>query len=105
MTISRMTIAGVAALSLTAIAAEIDVGPDAVAELARKYGIPIRHYYKINPDNLGWLYEEHVVKQRTITDIAQDIGVSISALSRAAQKDGIPVCRDPRKPRQPSSLS
>lgn len=92
-------------MTLTAIAAEIDVGPDAVAYLARKYGIPIRHYYKIDPDNLDWLYEEHVVKQRTITDIAQDIGVSISALSRAAQKYGIPVCRDPRKRRQPSPLS
>jgi hypothetical protein len=92
-------------MTLTAIAAEIDVGPDAVAYLARKYGIPIRHYSKINPENLDWLYEEHVVKQRTITDIAQDIGVSISALSRAAQKYGIPVCRDPRKRRQPSPLS
>lgn len=92
-------------LTLAAIAARIGVGPDAVADLARKYGIPIRHYYKINPDNLDWLYEEHVVKQRTITDIAQEIGVTICTVSRAAKKHGIPVCRYPRTRRQPSSDS
>jgi hypothetical protein len=92
-------------LTLTAIAAEIGAGRDAVAYLARNYGVPIRHYQKIDPDNLDWLYEEHVVKERTMTDIAQDIGVSISALCRAAHKYGIPVCRDPRQRRQPSQLS
>ena len=92
-------------MSLTAIAAETDARRDAVAYLARKYGIPIRHYYKIDPDNLDWLYEEHVVKRRTITDIAQDIGVSFSTLWRVAHEYGIPVCRDPRKRRQPGPLS
>ncbi len=92
-------------MTLTAIAAEIGVGREAVGDLARKYGIPIRHHYKTGPDILHWLYEEHVVKQRTLTDIAQDIGVSLSALSRAAKKYGIPVCRDARKRRQSSQLA
>lgn len=82
-------------MTLTAIAAEVGVGREAVGDLARKYGIPIRHYYRIGPDILDWLYEEHVVKQRTLTAIAQDVGVSLSALSRAARKYGILVCRDP----------
>lgn len=84
-------------MTWTAIAAEFNAGRDAVADLARKYNIPIRHCDKVDPDNLDRLYEQHVVKERTLTDIAQDIGVSISGLSRAAKKCDIPVCRDPRK--------
>lgn len=84
-------------LSIKAIAARIGVRPGVISDLARKYGIEIRRSnlkrWRIDPN---WIYQEHIVKQRTITDMAEQIGVDISTVSRKAKKYGIAVWRDPR---------
>ncbi len=49
-------------MTLTAIAAEIDVGPDAVADLARKYGI-VRTIARLIPKTLTGCTKTYVVQQ------------------------------------------
>ena len=84
-------------LSVTAMAARIGVGHDVMFDLARKYEIEVRSRRTvrraIDPD---WLYQEYVVKQRTLTDMADEIGVGVNTLVRRAKRQGILVWRDPR---------
>ena len=84
-------------LSITAMAARIGVGHHVMFDLARKYGIAVRSRRTvrraIDPD---WVYQEYVVKQRTLTDMADEIGVGVNTLVRRAKRQGILVWKDPR---------
>lgn len=48
---------------------------------------PPKHQYK----DSAWLYREYVSKQRTLKEIADQFGVSHSAVSRYAKANGIPI--------------
>ena len=54
------------------------------------------------PIDPAWFRCEYVEKHRTLTDIAHEVGASISAVSRFATRQGIPVIRDPRVQHEPS---
>ena len=91
------------ALTLRAIAARFGVPPKTVSALAHEYGLEVpgvrptlRSF--IDP---AWLRCEYVEKHRTLTDIAAEVGASLSAVSRFATRRGIPVIRDPRVRRDP----
>jgi hypothetical protein len=79
------------------IAARIGVRCDAISKLARQYGIEVRDPSKhrrpvIDPD---WIYREYVVKQRTMGDLAREVGVDVSTMCRRARQHGIEVWRNP----------
>ncbi|WP_235672942.1 hypothetical protein [Mycolicibacterium hodleri] len=86
------------ALSIGTIATRFGVHRKAVSVLAREYNIETR-VRRANPRvtiDPAWFRCEYVENHRTITDIANEIGASISAVSRFATRQGIPVIRDPR---------
>jgi AraC-like DNA-binding protein len=86
------------ALPIRTIAAQFGVHHRAVSTLAREYNLETRGA-RPNPRltiDPGWFQCEYVEKHRTLTDIANEIGASISAVSRFATRHGIPVIRDPR---------
>jgi transposase-like protein len=84
-------------MSLRAIAARVGVKRNVISKLARTYGIELRSPHITRPIDPDWIYHEYVEEHRTITDMAQEIGVSIQALSRRAKSIGIAVWRDPRQ--------
>ena len=91
------------ALTLKAIAARFGVQPKAVSALAREYDLDVtgsRSGRRLIIDP-AWLRCEHMEKHRTLTDIAAEVGASLSAVSRFAARQGIPVIRDPRVLRDP----
>ena len=80
------------------IAARFGVQAKTVSALAREYGLEMKGS-RPNPGLIidpAWLRCEYVEKHRTLTDIAAEVGASISAVSRFATRQGIPVIRDPR---------
>ena len=84
-------------LSFRLIAARIGVRTDVISKLAREYGIEVRDPSKhrrpvIDPD---WIYREYVVKQRTMGDLAREVGVDVSTMCRRARQHGIEVWRNP----------
>ena len=86
------------ALTTSAIAARFGVHTRVVSTLAREYHLETRggrpnRRLTIDP---AWFRCEYVEKHRTLTDIATEIGASISAVSRFATRQGIAVIRDPR---------
>ncbi len=92
------------ALSISAIAARFDVHHRVVSTLAREYNVENRGgqpspRLAIDP---AWFRCEYVEKHRTLTDIAHEVGASISAVSRFATRQGIPVIRDPRVSTSPA---
>jgi hypothetical protein len=38
-----------------------------------------------------WLYEQYVTHRRTLTDLAREVGVSVSQMSRDAKAYEIPI--------------
>ena len=84
-------------LSLKTIATRIDVEPKAISELADLYGIEVRRQEPPPPVDKEWMHREYVTNHRTVTDMAQEIGVDIATMSRRLRKNGIAVHRDPRK--------
>ena len=93
------------ALSITTIAERFDVRRKAVSTLAREYNIETRgggSHPRLNIDP-GWFRRQYVENHRTLTDIANDIGASISAVSRFATLQEIPIVRDPRVLRKPTN--
>jgi TniQ len=87
-------------LSFSAIAARTGIRKEVISDLARNYAIDARgSNLKRCPVDPNWIYQEHVVKQRTLTDMADQMGVTISTVSRKAKKYGIAVSREPRRQR------
>lgn len=83
-------------LSLKTIAGRIGVESKVASKLAHQYGIEVRDVSRKLPDNPDWIYQEHVVKLRTLTDMAREIGMPLGTLSHRAKRYGIPVWRDRR---------
>ncbi|MCU1694264.1 MAG: hypothetical protein JWR34_327 [Mycobacterium sp.] len=90
-------------LSIGAIATRCGVHRATVRKLAREYGIETRAA-RLNIDP-AWFRHEYVENHRTLTAIANDIGVSISCVSRFATRQGIPIVRDPRVLRRPTTTA
>ena len=84
---------GVERHSLRDIAAMVGVCRPTVAELARDYAIPVRKAggrRRIIIDR-DWLYEEHVAKGRSLSELAQERRMSVSTVAKLAHVYGIPV--------------
>lgn len=89
-------------LSIRQIAGCYHIQRGAVAELLRKYEIPVVQRQPpagVTPD---WLRREYLDKRRTFSDLAMEVGRSPVALAGWARKWGIPV-----RPRgnQPSTIA
>ncbi|MDF3291331.1 TniQ family protein [Streptomyces silvisoli] len=62
--------------------------------LAREYGIPLRdgpQDYKRWTVERDWLIEQYVIRQRSLTDLADETGMSRMTMSRWAHTHNIPV--------------
>jgi hypothetical protein len=83
--------------SLRDIAAMVGVCRPTVAQLARDYGITLRQPCspKIHNIDRDWLYAEYITKQRSLSDLASERGITVSCISQRAKSYGIPV-RGPR---------
>ena len=86
-------------LSFTAIAATFDVERHAVAAVAHEYNVEIRRIARHQPLTLdsAWFRHEYVDNDRTLTDIANEIGYTTAAVSTLAHRLGIPVIGHPRR--------
>jgi len=80
-------------LSLSEIGATIGVSRQTVSRLARDYAIPLREpkpYVRQTLDR-DWLYEQYVAKRRTISDIADEVGMSPASVFRWISTYEIPT--------------
>jgi transposase-like protein len=59
--------------TLNQIAAQFGTTRHTVKRLLVRGGLPIRH--RPPPPSGDWLYEQHIIRRRTLTDIAKDAGV------------------------------
>jgi AraC-like DNA-binding protein len=79
--------------TLNEIAAEVGVSRGTIAQLAREYEIELRPggtLPRLVVDR-DWLYEEYVVKRRTLPDIAAELGMSPTNMARWARSHHIPM--------------
>jgi TniQ/Bacterial regulatory helix-turn-helix protein, lysR family len=91
-------------LSLTAIARQLGLTrPDPISRLARSYGMRLRHDDR-PPIPVEWIYDQHVPRRRTLSEMAAELGVSPWCLSHRARKHGIPV-RSYRRRRRPRATA
>jgi hypothetical protein len=79
--------------SVHSIAEEFSVGRKPLTSALRREGIPVppahaRLRHQIDPD---WLRAQYVDEQRTLPDIAAEIGTTPPNLARVAAKHGIPL--------------
>lgn len=89
-------------MSLKTIGARFGVSRQTVTRLARDYGITVRAAhrgttYAVDKD---WLYEQHVTCQRSLNQIAAELGMSPANMTRWAKNLGVPV----RRPTTPGDL-
>ncbi len=89
-------------MSLKTIGATFGVSRQTVTQLARDYGITVRAAhrgttYAVDKD---WLYEQHVTCQRSLNQIAAELGMSPANMTRWAKNLGVPV----RRPTTPGDL-
>lgn len=79
--------------TLREIAAEVGVDRGTIAQLAREYGIEVRPPRQLprRVIDRDWLYEQYVVKRRTLPDIAAECGMSPSNMARWARRHCIPM--------------
>lgn len=79
--------------SLHDIATTVGVSKQTIAQLARSYGVPLRHtgrsaHVAVDRD---WFYDQYVNHRRTLTDIGREVGLGPAAISRRAKEHGIPI--------------
>ena len=79
--------------SIHSIAAEFLVGRNPLTAALRREGIPVppahgRLRHQVDPD---WLRAQYIDAQRTLPDIAAEIGTTPSNMARVAAKHGIPL--------------
>ncbi|MEW1661100.1 LysR family transcriptional regulator [Streptomyces sp. NPDC093707] len=81
---------------------ETGINRKALAALADEYGIPRRTHRPCGTLNRAWLYEQYVVKGRTLDDIGQESGMSGTAIASRVREHGIAIRnnRQPKAPRQ-----
>jgi len=85
--------------TLADMAEEAGVNSKTMSLKAKKWGIPVRRSPQSNlrvPITADWIYQEHVVNRRTLTDMAKEAGVNYKTLSLKAKEWGIPVDRGPQ---------
>jgi DNA-binding transcriptional MerR regulator len=73
----------------------IPAGPH-VAERARACGIPLRHEAR-KPIDAQWLWEQHVIRRQTLSEIAAESGDTISRIRYWAKQHEIPITRYRRR--------
>jgi DNA-binding Xre family transcriptional regulator len=80
-------------LSLHEIAERVGVSRQTIRRLAEDYGIELRPTGRRSgfAVDRGWLYEQYVVKRRTLPDLAREAGMSTSNLARWAKTHRIPL--------------
>ncbi|MGY1947659.1 helix-turn-helix domain-containing protein [Nocardia asiatica] len=79
--------------SVEDIATSIGSRPRILAELAGEYGITLRKTGRrvhAVPDR-DWLFKQYIVRQRTVGELADEVGVSSPHMSRLANKYRIPI--------------
>jgi hypothetical protein len=79
--------------SLREVAADVGVDRKIIAQLAHEYGIELRPPRQ-SPHRVvdrDWLYEQYVVKRRTLPDIATQCEMSPTNMARWAKRHGIPL--------------
>ncbi|MBS1693788.1 MAG: TniQ family protein [Actinobacteria bacterium] len=80
--------------TLADMANEAGVQYNTLSLKAKQWGIPVRRGLPFNPTlaiTADWIYREHVVNGRTLTDMAKEAGVSDATLGLRAKQWGIPV--------------
>lgn len=66
------------------LAREINVSGSTLSERAKQYGIKVRRNPRSNPTfdiTPEWLHREHVIKRRTLGDMAREANVAYQTLS------------------------
>lgn len=79
--------------SLQTIADCVGVSSGLIARLARDYGIPLRTPGRTNRPTIDpdWLYQQHVVHQRSMRDLSRETHINPETLAAAARKHAVPV--------------
>ncbi|MGW6742983.1 LysR family transcriptional regulator [Streptomyces sp. NPDC055025] len=65
-----------------------------LTELAREYGVPLRgaqDYQRRGTVDRDWLFEQYVVRLRTLPDLAREKGMSTANMSRGAHTHNVPL--------------
>jgi uncharacterized protein YidB (DUF937 family) len=87
--------------TLVDMAQEAGVPYQTLSKWTKKFGIPVRRSPQSNataPITKEWMYQEYVLNERTLTDMAQEVGVTIQTLSKKAKQAGIRVQHSRRRP-------
>ncbi|MEU6404169.1 LysR family transcriptional regulator [Streptomyces sp. NPDC046985] len=81
--------------SLKQIAALTGFSRGVLTGLVRAYGIPLRNgpqdYKRCGDVDRAWLFEQYVLHQRTLPDLAREKGMSIANMTRWAHTHEIPL--------------
>lgn len=80
--------------TLNDIAQEAGIGTKRLSRTLKEIGVPVRRGPLIRPRvpvTEEWIRQEHVVNERTLTDMAQEAGISRKRLSMILSGMGIPV--------------
>ncbi|MBF6250168.1 hypothetical protein [Nocardia farcinica] len=82
-------------LSIAEIAVRIDVDATALTHLARDYQIPSRKPGRPATTNIDrdWLHQHYTVQGRTLTELAEEAGVTWATPDRWAHRYNIPLRR------------
>jgi AraC-like DNA-binding protein len=94
--------------TLADMAQEAGVPYQTLSKWTKKLGIPVRRSPQSNatvPITKEWMYQEYVLNQRTLTDMAQEVGVKYQTLSAKAKQWGIRVQHSRRRPADRRSSS
>jgi transposase-like protein len=94
--------------TLADMAQEAGVPYQTLSKWTKKLGIPVRRSPQSNatvPITKEWMYQEYVLNQRTLTDMAQEVGVKYQTLSKKAKQWGIRVQHSRRRPADRRSSS
>ncbi|MDR3658460.1 MAG: TniQ family protein [Mycobacterium sp.] len=81
--------------SLKAIGEAAGVSRQTITRVARSYGMPTRNPGRPVQHQVSheWLYTQYIVENRTLSDIAEELGATASTVARWAKNYGIPVRR------------
>ena len=80
--------------TLNDIAQEAGIGTKRLSRTLKEIGVPVRRGPLIRPRvpiTEEWIRQEHVVNERTLTDMSQEAGISRKRLSMIVRGMGIPV--------------
>ncbi|MFD3483476.1 TniQ family protein [Streptomyces sp. NPDC058665] len=81
-------------MSLGSIGEIYGVSADVVRGIANEYGIPIRtpkEYRRGQEITREWLHEQYITCHRSLTDIAEEVGMTSSNIANWAKKHKIPL--------------